>query len=324
MLSKEWTSKSDFEGGTLANLLVPEGMNRLELKRKSLSGTGVWVFDAGACRKFNWQSFQYSKEDTKIVLRDDFRENSLSEYYLEALANPWNAYTAPSYDSSNKRININTGDDRGTFLRPKNISIQNFVLSHNFRISTCYPSNAPVYPCGRWVNQSNMYFCCIDHGCPTLIGSPRISKLVSDDVTDLSIGSTYYSLNTTYQIKLTINGNSIVIEVPGLASRSASDGQFPNAGGVKFGVWQGAGWIDNFLLEHYSLPSPSGTSASFKFWASSNGTSWSSECTDIARVPSSRFIKIEVTMTRQSLAKAMPVLKDMTLTYKLLVQPIFI
>lgn len=319
MLTKTWTTKADFEAGTLANLLVPEGMNRLELKRKSLSGTGVWIFDAGRCRKFNWLSFGHSKENTKIILRDEFRENTLSEYYLETMYGTW-GYTAPTYGSA--RVNFNTGDDKCFSMRPKNISIKNFILSYKFRGASKYGTNFGFLSMGRWVNNTNMYMAIMnDTGSPYL---SAIGKVVAGAWSDLKTGAVYHTVGTQYQSITTFNGSSLKVQIVGVGSLSVSDGTFPNAGSVKIGAYQGIGWIDNLLLEHYALPSPAGTTVSFKFWSSKDGADWGSEYTDIARVPNSRYIKIKVTMARQSLAKAMPVLKDMTLTYKLLVEPIFI
>jgi len=90
MLEKVWTSQADFEGGTLTNLWVPEGLNRLEPKRLTLSGTGVWIFDGGAGRKFNWQSFQNTKPNQNIYYRDDFRDNSLEAWTI--IAGTWAGY----------------------------------------------------------------------------------------------------------------------------------------------------------------------------------------------------------------------------------------
>ena len=66
MLEKVWTTQADFEGGTLNNLWVPSGLNRLELKRLALSGTGLWIFDGAAGRKFNWQSLASTKPNQNI------------------------------------------------------------------------------------------------------------------------------------------------------------------------------------------------------------------------------------------------------------------
>ena len=321
MLTKTWTTKADFEAGVLTNLLVPETMNRLELKRKSLSGTGVWIFDAGPGRKFNWISFEHSKEDTKIILRDEFRENTFAEYFLEPMWGTY-PYTAPTYDAANKRVSFNTGDDKCFSMRPKNISVQNFILSYKFRGTTKYGTNFGLLSIGRWVDNNNMYMTLInDTGSPWL---STIGKVVAGAWTDLTTGAVYHTVGAQYQMITTFNGNSLKVELVGVGSLSVNDGTYPNAGPVKMGAYQGVGWIDNLLLEHYSLPSPPGTTVSFKFWGSKDGADWGAGYTDIARVPNSRYIKIEATMARQSLAKAMPVLKDMTLTYKLLTQPIFV
>ena len=44
-IEKIWTSKADFEGGTLSDVWVPEGLNRLELKRLALTGTWTRILE---------------------------------------------------------------------------------------------------------------------------------------------------------------------------------------------------------------------------------------------------------------------------------------
>lgn len=323
MLEKIWTTQADFEGGTLANVWVPSGLNRLELKRLALSGTGTWVFDGGAGGKFNWQSFEHTVVNQKIIMRDDFRENSLADYYQEALASCYPNYSAPSWDSVNKRVKFDTGGSAYNFtLRPKSVSIQNFILSFDFLCEYRYATNAPIISVGRYINQSNMYYGTIRD--VEVEEATSLGKIKNGSDVNIKKSTMHYNLGQEYQLIATVNGNSYKIEVPGLGSLSMTDSDFPNAGGVKFGAAQGRGWIDNFLLEHYSLPSPPNCSISFKFWPSSDGTNWGAECSDIAKVPNSRFIKIQVTLSRTSLLSAMPTLEDMTLGYKLLSQPIFI
>ncbi|MBA7491178.1 hypothetical protein ES702_01723 [subsurface metagenome] len=329
MLTKTWSTKSDFEAGTLNNVLVPEGTNRLELKRKALSGTATYiVFGAQDWnhphnRVMNWQGFEYSKENTKTILRDDFRENSLGEYYQEGVDSAYPGFTAPTYDSANKRVNFDTGDNKGFTLRPKNLSVQNFIMAFDFLGQVIYPQVFLIHAIGRWVNQSNMYSALVSRPIHGWYGSPAIYKLVNGVSTSLVGGVTPFSLNTKYQMITTINGNSLKVEIPDLAFKSTTDSQFPNAGAVKFGAFQGKGWLDNFLLEHYSLPSPPNCSVSFKFWPSKDGVNFGSEYTDIKLVPNALYIKVQATLSRNSLASAMPVLNSMTLTYKLLVQPVF-
>lgn len=330
MLTKNWTTKADFEAGTLNNLLVPEGLNRLELKRKALSGTATYIVDGAAGwshpnRKFTWLSFEHSKEDTKIILRDEFLENTLAEYYLERMYGTW-PYTAPTYNAANKWVYFDTGDDKGFSMRPKNISVQNFILTYKFRGYSKYGTNFNFHSMGRWVDNNNMYMPIItDPGSPW---PSTIGKVVATVFTDLTTGAVYHSIGTTYQSITTFNGNSLKVELVGVGSLSVNDGTFPGAGPVKIGAYQGKGFIDNLLLEHYALPSPPGTTVSFKFWGSKDGADWGPEYTDAdigVRLPSwYRYLKIQATLSRNSLASAMPVLNSMTLTYKVLVEPIFV
>ncbi|GAI57678.1 unnamed protein product, partial [marine sediment metagenome] len=72
VVSKEWTNKGDFEAGALNNILVSGGHSKLELTRVALTGTGSWIFDGGAGRKFNWLGFESTKPNQKLIMRDDF------------------------------------------------------------------------------------------------------------------------------------------------------------------------------------------------------------------------------------------------------------
>lgn len=86
MLQKQWTTKSDFESGSLTNVIVPENLNELELKRLNLTGNGAWIFDAG--KKANWQTFIKTDPDKNVFYRDDFRDNSLEAWVV--VGGTWN------------------------------------------------------------------------------------------------------------------------------------------------------------------------------------------------------------------------------------------
>ncbi|GAJ23381.1 unnamed protein product, partial [marine sediment metagenome] len=48
-------------------------------------------------------------------------------------------YSAPSYDSVNKRVKFDTGPDVcGFSLRPKNVNVENYVLSFDFFFDSHY------------------------------------------------------------------------------------------------------------------------------------------------------------------------------------------
>lgn len=86
MSQKQWTTKSDFESGSLTNIIVPENLNELELKRLNLSGNGVWIFDAG--KKVDWKQFFKTDPTKNVFYRDDFRDNSLEAWVV--VGGTWN------------------------------------------------------------------------------------------------------------------------------------------------------------------------------------------------------------------------------------------
>lgn len=317
-VSGTWGSEVDLESGVLVDILIPEDVARLELKRKALTGTATYQFDIGAGKTADWIYLNSSEENVRIILRDDFRENSLDEYYLEKVADSQtHGYTAPTYDAANKRIAFSTGDNRNFTMRPKDITVQDVVFSFDFIGTGAWPTAFQLLSFGRWVNNNNMYAFYVRYPAPNIGPSPVISKIVSGVWTDLTWGSTMFSLNTWYEMVTTIHGNSLKIEIVDLVTLSTSDGRFPNAGGIKFGGWQGRGYIDNLLIEHYALPDPVNCSVTFRFRTSDDGIAWSAWTADITTCADSRMIEIEVTLTRTDLSSAMPTLKDMTVGYTL-------
>lgn len=326
MLEKVWTSKADFEGGALTNLWVPSGLNRLELKRLSNSGTGVWTFDAGAGKKFNWVSFGHTNPNQNIYYRDDFRDNSLAawtivggtwqgtSYYMRGTAN---------LDWQTNRVRVGPTSWAGLDILCKGYYSSTGAPGHRFYLradSQGYNVNSYGFVL---YNGGNVF-------------AFRVANGSALDHIDKSVASP--SNNTWYWFRIQIytSGGNVIQRIKWWT------GSEPGAWNVSHtwsGIWRSAGCFslgrhshtgenryDDFLLSRKEgIPSPPNTSVSFKFWASSDGSTWGSEYTDITKVPNSRFIKIQATLSRTSLLSAMPTLEDMTLGYKLfLSQPIFI
>jgi len=332
VFTKSWSTKADFEAGTLTNLWVPSGMNQLELAYGELSGTGVWIVDGAAGwsnphnRQFNWQTFEHTKDNIKTIWRDDFRADSRSKYPLHNMPK-WNdgAGVPPGYDAANKRLIINTGGSNGTTLEIPGLSIQNVIASMKVYITGGYPTNQATATFLRFYNSNNNYI--VIHEDTSMVERSQLFKWVNGVYTVLVYG-TKYPFGTWRTLYGSVNGTNLKGWTDEY-TMSKTDGSHTSAGKVLLGCWQWKGYITDFLVEHFTLPDPPNCSVSFKFWVSKDGENWEpEEYTDIdigVRVPSQyRYIKVQVTMSRESLAKAMPVLNSMTLTYKLLVSPIFI
>lgn len=332
MLTKQWTSKSDFEGGTLTNLWVPSGLNRLELKRLQLSGTGVWIFDGGAHKKFNWQGFEHTNPNQNIYFRDDFRDNSLEAWYIAG--GTWqgvNQYMkgsgSTSWEGNNARIGAGYGDS--PYWPGQDILMKAFLSSgaesHRFFLRM---DNAP--------GTLNSYLLCpvATNG----IWQYRVSG--GSVVEEGKISSVNIPRNCWLWIRLQIytSGGNVIGRIKWWTPGSGEPGWI--ASHTWSGVWRSSGcfgvgrhtadpgqenrYDDILISRQEGIPSPPNCSVSFRFAASDDGSSWSSWQTDIKKVPNGRYIKIEATLNRNSLLSAMPTLEDITLTYKLLVQPVFI
>lgn len=324
MLTKTWQTKADWESGTLNKVYCPIGLNRLEIAYDELSGTATYIVDGAEGwsnphdRKFNWQSFEHSKENTKIVWRDDFREDSRARYGYNGASPP----VSPGYDADNHRLTVDTGESKGFTLWVPSISIKNVIAQYDIYVTSQYSGG--TFSCIRARHQDGNNTYAGSVVTQEFDGNTHICKVVDGNRTDLAVGDWKLPLNVWRTHKFEANESSFKLSTAE-GSLSATDGALTWAKEVQWSMGPMVGYIDNFLVQHYTLPDPPNCSISFKFWPSDDGESFGSEYTDITRVPNSRYIKIEATLSRNSfLGSAMPVLNSMTLTYKLLVSPIFI
>ena len=321
MATKTWTSKADFDGGTLDDLYCPIGLAQLEIGYNILTGKATYIFDAGYM--MNWTAFSYAKVNEKTIWRDDFRADSRSRYILHNFPN-WNpgAGVSPGYDAANHRLTINTGVNNGTTLEIPGSSVQNAIASMEVYIYGYYPTTASVGIWLRRVNNTNYYITVFQSTAASAVYPSAIAKLVADVFTELDTAGRFPK-NAWRTLIFRANGtylNAYTNEF----SMTAYDGTFTAAKPVLLGCWQTKGYVRNILLEHYTLPTPN-NSISVRFAISNNNVDWNPWLTDIGDCGNSRYIKVEVTLERDDLDSAMPVLKDMTLTYETRKQqPIFI
>jgi len=324
-----WTTQADFEAGVLTDVWVPEGLNRLELERTSLTGTAVYIFDGGPGKRYNWLSFTSTKPNQNIYFRDDFRDNSLEAwtivggtwvgygYYLKGTGNlSWGinrvrvgSLSWQGIDALFKGFNTGGGEtdpDHRFFFRADsqgdNVNAYGFVLASGGNVYAVRVADGAVL--------DN-----IDKG----VASP------SKDVWYWFRAQIYTSGDNVIQrIRWWLVGNE---EPEEWNVTHTWTGEWRSQGCFSLGRHTSAGEnrYDNFLLSRKEgIPSPANCLVSFKFYPSSNGTDFGSEQTDITKVPNSRFIKIQATLTRTSLLSAMPTIEDMTLGYRLATQAIFI
>lgn len=324
MLAKVWTSKADFEGGSLSNLWVPEGLNRLELKRLILSGTGVWIFDAGAGRKFNWQSFGHTNPNQNIYYRDDFRDNSLEAWTIvggtwQGVSQYMRGTANLSWQTNRVRVGPTTWGGLDILCKAYLASpFHNFFLRADHQASNVNSYGVQIYATGEG---ESCYF-----------------RVANGAVLETPATTGQVPPNTWYWFRMQVytSGGNVIARTKWWLPSSGEPG-WTNSHTFS-GIWRGSGCFcfgrhttagesryDNILLSRQEgIPSPPNCSVSFKFWASDDGSAWGSQYTDISQVRNSRFIKIQATLSRTNLLSAMPTLEDMTLEYKIISQPMFI
>lgn len=323
MATKNWTSKADWDGGILDDLYCPIGLAQLEIAYDILTGKATYIFNAE--RMVNWISFGHTKENAKTVWRDDFRTDSRSRYTLYNQPG-WRdtGGTMPGYDAANHRLTIDTGFTEGSHLSPP-VTIKNLIASEDIYVTGYYQAYAAPGFYARLADVDNWYYAATK-AAPEGTTS-AICKCVGvfpDDFSILSEIEWAIPKNVWRTLVFKLNNSSLHFST-NEGSVSATDGSLTAAGKVLFGTWCTIGYMDNFHLEHYTLPSPANNSISVRFAVSNDGNNWSPWMTDFGNCGNSRQIKVEVTLSRTSLASAMPVLNDMTVTYETRKQqPIFI
>jgi len=328
-ISGEWTTKDDFEAGELSGIWVPEGLNRLELKRTALSGTGTWILDGGAGRKFNWLSFISTKPNQNIYFRDDFRDNNLEAWTI--IAGTWegdNYYLKGTgwltWGQNRVRVGLVTWQGLDALFKGYNTGGEAGDPDHRFFLRA-----------DEQGNNVNSYGFALNSGGN--VSAFRVADGAVLDNINKGVASPSKDVWYWFRIQIYTSGGNVIQKIKWwLVGNDEPEewnvthtwtGEWRSAGCFSLGRHTSAGEnrYDNFLLSRQEgIPSPANCSVSFKFWASNNAVDWGSEYTDITKVPNSRFIKIQATLARDNLLSAMPTIEDMTLGYRFLSEAIFI
>jgi len=314
--SKVWSEKEDWDEGTLDKLYCPIDLGQLEIAYDELSGTAIFVHDAGVGKSVNWICFNYTKKNNKIIWRDDFRADSRSKYSIHNFPG-WHDGedpAQPGYDSQNHRLTINTGGDKGTTLEIPGVLIQNVIASMDVYITGYYPSNAAIGQWLRFVDSNNQTIALHNAGDTAQFDSCLRVRLNAVWQDEFAFGA-MFAKQAWRTLVFEVNGNSWKGYTDEY-TMSGSDSTFPNANKVLMGCWQTQGYIRQVMVEHYTLPDPVNNSVSFQFATSDNGTDWSAWTDNITNCADSRYIKVKVSMSRTNfLSSAMPVLENMTVGY---------
>jgi len=314
---------------SLGKTLVANADAKLELKRLGLTGTGAWIFDGGAGRKFNWLSFTSTKPNQNIYFRDDFRDNNLEAWTI----------VGGTWQGLEERIKATgTGDWHSNRIRTGSLNWQGLdVLFRSYFASGGDGGCCNIFlRCDTGIANVNAYY--------WGVGSVYIDigRIVNGEVAQwYDLGTPVLSLDTWFWVRTQIYDDSgdVVMKLKWWPVGEDEPGAWKHSY-TWTGIWRSSGclsisrdavgmgpydYYDDFLLSRKEgIPSPANCSVSFKFWPSNDESNWGSEYTDITKVPNSRFLKIEATLSRTSLLSAMPTIEDMTLGYRVFAQPIFI
>lgn len=340
MLTKTWSTKADFEAGTLNNVWVPEGLNRLELKRLALSGTATYiVFGAEGWsnphnRVMNWQDFEHTNPNQNIYYRDDFRDNSLEAWTI--VGGTWQAVNQQMGGSGNiswqtNRIRVGPTSWEGLDILMKAYRVG--TADHRFFLradSQGYSVNAYVL---------------LIAGATGPVNRGWVKNGTVNDYVKVADGADQANTWNWIRVQVFTEAGNVVTRLkwwlpgesePGWKASYTWPGIWRSAGCFSLGRHTGDpgkyNYYDDFLISRMEgIPSPPNCSVSFKFWPSKDGVKWGSESseywkseyTDIKLVPNACYIKVQATLSRDSLLSAMPTLESMSLIYKLLVQPVF-
>lgn len=314
--SKVWSTTADWESGTLVNLIVPEDDDRLELKRLNLTGTGTFIFDAGAGLTANWIYFNSSKPNQNIYFRDDFRDNNLEAWTI--VGGTWQAVSqylkgTGSVDWTINRIRADSTSWAGQDILFKGY-LSSGAESHRLFLRAAYGGITAYMLAVTGVHTEQAR---ISNGSileNTVISSNHISK-----------GCWYW-----FRIQIFNSGGNVVGRIKWWQIGQEESGGW-KASHTWSGIWRSAGcfsvgrhihdpgqfnaYDDILISRQEGVPSPPNCSVTFQFATSDNNVDWSAWTDDISNCADSRYIKIKATFSRNDLLSAMPTLEDMTVGY---------
>ena len=214
-----------------------------------------------------------SEGDEVFEFFDDFDTNTLSNYdvNLNTVVSPdWKTPVNPTYDSTNKRVNINNGDNIETTISPKNIDFLDVYAEAIFHMDGAYPAGAGGKISIRWQDSNNWYQAGKDgagysktggRGTACDYGSPFLSKIIGRNAASLAepISNSYINLGTEQKIGLGIAGNTLKLFINDDLVLQTTDGSITSSGRIIFSGSQYRGWIDNIRVRKYASSEPTVT-----------------------------------------------------------------
>ncbi|MFQ6063535.1 MAG: DUF2341 domain-containing protein, partial [Methanosarcinales archaeon] len=227
------------------------------------SNTTIWLYYGNALASSE------SNGSEVFEFWDDFNTNTLSNYDIGLkTVSSWGATINPTYDSTNKRVNINNGDNIETTLSPKNLNLSNVYSEALFHIDGGYPAGAVAMIAEKWQDADNHYDGSKSGneysntgggGTACTYVSPHIEKIIAGTGTSLAPPATnsYITLGTEEKIGLGIADNTLKLFVNDELVLQTTDSSITTSGRIIFSGKQYNGWVDNIRIRKYSSIEPS-------------------------------------------------------------------
>jgi len=238
-----------------------------EIPAKGEARITMWYGNPGAA----------SESDGEAVFEffDDFDTNTLSNYDINldtVPASGWKPPVDPIYDPTNKRINMNNGDNIETTISPKNTDFLNVYAEAIFHLDGAYPEGGTGKISIRWQDANNWYQGGKSGARYSKTGgggsacsyiSPTIYKIFAGNDACLAAptGNSYINLGTEHKIGFGVAGNTLKLFLNDDLVLQTTDGSIPSSGRIVFSGMQYRGWIDNIHVRRYASSEPTITLA---------------------------------------------------------------
>ena len=205
---------------------------------------------------------------------DDFSTDSLSNYKLIP-ATSGNRVEG-TYNSTEQRIDINTGENGYTVYGYSDSTFQNCYVQCKVKITGAYPDGG--YVCMVVRHDKSMYVSKLfvseysndgsNGGTQTTKESPVIiyrklqptlvifAGLIDNKISNVTENK-YIELNNEYNIAFSAYNDNLILFKDHSEIISLTDSNISNSGGIGFGIGNAVGYIDNIFVKKFVYPEPS-------------------------------------------------------------------
>ena len=199
---------------------------------------------------------------------DDFSTDTLANYDLGKWINSHGSsamYTPPVYDAVNEWVYYDTGDNYASDLYPKNLVVDDALISVDFWIDQSYPVDATLALVSRLQNpgsSSTHYYYHFSHGSYTSPGGAYNSWTngARNTMMYTPSGNVYWDFDNIHNLTYSTYDESHYLwyDTPTSSTPLASGSHSGYTGSGRWGYSpaQARGWVDNMLIRRYVDPEP--------------------------------------------------------------------